>query len=123
MLFRSQPEETWDAVWNTAMVYSLFANTVLVMQGDHIELFRIFPVDGRPDLAAMETTLYVPTPVETADQRRETFAIEACDGVRGNGWGRWARRNHARISRCRTRKTRGRSGNKLITALPPRLRE
>ena len=67
---RTQPEETWDAVWNTAMVYSLFANTVLVMQGDHIELFRIFPVDGRPDLAAMETTLYVPTPVETADQRR-----------------------------------------------------
>ena len=67
---RQQPEDTWDAVWNTAMVYSLFANTVFVMQGDHIEIFRIFPAEGRVDRAVMETTLYVPKPMETTDEKR-----------------------------------------------------
>ena len=67
---RQEPEASWDAVWNTAMVYSLFANTVFVMQGDHIEIFRIFPAEGRVDRAVMETTLYVPKPMETAEEKR-----------------------------------------------------
>lgn len=67
---RQQPEASWDAVWNTAMVYSLFANTVFVMQGDHIEIFRIFPADGRVDRAVMETALYVPVMPSTAEDKR-----------------------------------------------------
>ncbi|MEZ5854406.1 MAG: aromatic ring-hydroxylating dioxygenase subunit alpha [Hyphomicrobiaceae bacterium] len=64
------PESEWDLMWNTAIVYSLFANTVLVPQGDHMELFRIFPVAGRPDRALMETTLYIPKPVANEEERR-----------------------------------------------------
>ena len=67
---RQQPEESWDLVWNTAMVYSLFANTVFVMQGDHIELFRIFPAEGRVDRAVMETTLYTPKAPASDDEHR-----------------------------------------------------
>lgn len=57
---KEQPEETWDLMWNTAIVYVLFPNTLLVPQGDHIEINRIFPVEGRPDRAVMETGFYVP---------------------------------------------------------------
>lgn len=67
---KQTPESEWDFMWNTAVVYSLFANTVFVPQGDHMELFRIFPVDGRPDRAVMETSLYIPKPVETEDEKR-----------------------------------------------------
>ena len=67
---RAQPESEWDLMWNTALVYSMFANTVLVPQGDHMELFRIYPVPGRTDRAIMETSLYIPKPVETADEKR-----------------------------------------------------
>jgi hypothetical protein len=35
-----------------------------------MEIFRIFPVDGRTDRAVMETSLYIPKPVETADEKR-----------------------------------------------------
>src|SRR5262249_41587432 len=57
---RSEPEETWDLMWNTALVYSLFPNTLLLVQGDHVELARIFPSEGRVDRAVMELGLYVP---------------------------------------------------------------
>jgi hypothetical protein len=35
-----------------------------------MEIFRMFPVDGRTDRAVMETSLYVPKPVETEDEKR-----------------------------------------------------
>jgi hypothetical protein len=52
------------------IVYSMFANTIFSPQGDHMELDRVFPVDGRPDRAVMETSLYIPKPVETEDEKR-----------------------------------------------------
>ncbi|MFV0299187.1 MAG: aromatic ring-hydroxylating oxygenase subunit alpha [Hyphomicrobiaceae bacterium] len=64
------PESEWDLMWNTAIIYSLFANTVLVPQGDHMQLFRIFPAEGRADRAIMETSLYIPKPVETDEEKR-----------------------------------------------------
>ena len=30
---KSQPEESWDLMWNSAIVYSLFPNTLLIVQG------------------------------------------------------------------------------------------
>ena len=30
-------------MWNTTLVYSLFPNTLLIVQGDHVELARMFP--------------------------------------------------------------------------------
>jgi len=67
---RSTPESEWDLMWNTTMVYSMFANTIFAPQGDHMEIFRMFPVDGRLDRALMETSLYIPKPVETEDEKR-----------------------------------------------------
>jgi phenylpropionate dioxygenase-like ring-hydroxylating dioxygenase large terminal subunit len=67
---KSMPESDWDLMWNTTIVYSMFANTIFSPQGDHMEIFRIFPVDGRVDRAVMETSLYIPKPVETADEKR-----------------------------------------------------
>jgi len=64
------PESEWDLMWNTTIVYSIFANTIFSPQGDHMEVFRIFPVDGRVDRAVMETSLYIPKPTETTDEKR-----------------------------------------------------
>lgn len=55
---------------NTAIVYLMFPNTLLVPQADHIEIQRMFPVDGRTDRAVMETGFYVPEEVVTEDQKR-----------------------------------------------------
>ena len=67
---KAKPESEWDLMWNSTMVYSMFANTVFSPQGDHMEVFRMFPVDGRPDRAVLETSLYIPKPVENADEKR-----------------------------------------------------
>ncbi len=67
---KSQPESEWDLMWNTTFVYSMFANTIFAPQGDHMEIFRMFPVDGRPDKALMETSIYIPKPVETPEEKR-----------------------------------------------------
>jgi phenylpropionate dioxygenase-like ring-hydroxylating dioxygenase large terminal subunit len=42
---RDKPEEDWDVLPYTALVYCLFPNTILVYQADHIEVFRVFPGD------------------------------------------------------------------------------
>ena len=67
---KATPESEWDLMWNTTIVYSMFANTIFSPQGDHMEIFRMFPVDGRTDRAVMETSLYIPKPVETPDEKR-----------------------------------------------------
>jgi phenylpropionate dioxygenase-like ring-hydroxylating dioxygenase large terminal subunit len=64
------PEAEWDLMWNTLIVYNMFANTIFSPQGDHIEVYRMFPVEGRPDRALMETSLYIPQPAKTEEERR-----------------------------------------------------
>ena len=66
---KDEPEETWDLMWNTTFIYSLFPNTILMVQGDHVELARIFPSEGRVDRAAMELALYVPQKPITEEER------------------------------------------------------
>jgi len=46
---RQQPEAEWPLVPHTALVYVLFPNTVLVMQADHVETWRVYPVDDKVD--------------------------------------------------------------------------
>jgi phenylpropionate dioxygenase-like ring-hydroxylating dioxygenase large terminal subunit len=67
---KAQPEETWDLMWNTTLIYSLFPNTILMLQGDHVELARVFPCDNRVDRAVMELGLYVPKAPATPDERK-----------------------------------------------------
>ena len=66
---RNEPEETWDLLWNTTVIYSLFPNTLLMLQGDHVELARIFPREGRVDRAVMDLALYVPRAPVTDEER------------------------------------------------------
>jgi phenylpropionate dioxygenase-like ring-hydroxylating dioxygenase large terminal subunit len=65
---RAEPDESWNLMWNTTLVYALFPNTILMVQGDHVELARIFPRDGRVDRAVMELALYVPRAPATSEE-------------------------------------------------------
>jgi len=67
---RALPENEWDLMWNSATVYCLFPNALFVAQGDHLEVHRVFPVDGRPDRAIMETSFYIPKPISSAEEER-----------------------------------------------------
>jgi len=66
---KAEPEESWDLMWNTTVIYCLFPNTILMLQGDHVELSRIFPSEDRVDRAVMELALYVPRAPTTAEER------------------------------------------------------
>jgi phenylpropionate dioxygenase-like ring-hydroxylating dioxygenase large terminal subunit len=66
---KSEPEATWDLMWNTTLIYSLFPNTILVVQGDHVELARTFPTEGRVDRSVMNLGLYIPKAPTTEDER------------------------------------------------------
>src|SRR5262249_43211276 len=66
---KSVPEETWDLMWNTTLIYSLFPNTIFMVQGDHVELARIFPSENRVDRAVMELSLYVPKAATSAEEK------------------------------------------------------
>jgi phenylpropionate dioxygenase-like ring-hydroxylating dioxygenase large terminal subunit len=66
---RAEPQESWDLMWNTTLIYSLFPNTLLMLQGDHVELARIFPRDNRADRAVMELSLHVPRAPTTEEER------------------------------------------------------
>jgi phenylpropionate dioxygenase-like ring-hydroxylating dioxygenase large terminal subunit len=67
---REQPEAQWDFVRHTAISYQLFPNTVLVMQGDHVETWRLFPAGDRPDRCVVQFDCYVPEPPATAKAHR-----------------------------------------------------
>ena len=56
-------------MWNTTLIYFLFPNTILMLQGDHVELVRIFPCENRVDRAVMELSLYVPCAPATQGER------------------------------------------------------
>ena len=62
---RALPESDWDLILHTAIVYVLFPNTVFIMQQDHLEIWRIFPVGDDPDRARMYVQLYTPEPALT----------------------------------------------------------
>jgi nitrite reductase/ring-hydroxylating ferredoxin subunit len=66
---RDQPEADWDLVKHTAIVYILFPNTVLVLQGDHVEIWRVYPRRDRADECVMSLELYTPEPATTDSAR------------------------------------------------------
>jgi len=65
---KAEPEESWDLMWNTTLIYSLFPNTLLMVQGDHVEVARVFPCEGRVDRAVMDLSLYVPKAPTTQEE-------------------------------------------------------
>lgn len=70
MDMRALPESEWDLVKHSALVYILFPNSVVVMQADHAEVWRVFPVDGRVDECVAFLDFYVPEPA-TSDKAHE----------------------------------------------------
>ena len=67
---RDRPESDWDLVMHTAIIYVLFPSTVIVMQADHAEIWRIFPDPERPDTSVVHLDFYVPEPAESDSARR-----------------------------------------------------
>lgn len=63
------PESEQDLLRNTTIVYVLFPNTVFVYQLDHIEIWRVFPKNGRADEARMVLDFLIPQPAETEKAR------------------------------------------------------
>ena len=59
---RELPESEWDLVKHTAIVYILFPNSVIIMQRDHVEVWRVFPVDRRVDECVAFLDFYIPEP-------------------------------------------------------------
>lgn len=67
---RDKPEAEWDFVKHTAISYQLFPNTIVTMQADHVETWRVFPVDKRVDQCVIYFDCYVPEPVTSDKAKR-----------------------------------------------------
>jgi phenylpropionate dioxygenase-like ring-hydroxylating dioxygenase large terminal subunit len=68
-LLRRLPEADWDLVSHSAIVYLLFPNTVVIVAGDHLETWHVFPAGNGIDECAMRVTLYTPEPAVTASAK------------------------------------------------------
>ena len=66
---RDRPESDWDLVTHSAIIYVLFPSTVVVMQADHAEIWRIFPDADRSDSSVIHLDFYIPEPAETGSAR------------------------------------------------------
>ncbi len=66
---RDKPKNEWDLITHSAIVYVLFPNTVVVMQIDHAEIWRVFPTDNRTDRSHVFLEFYIPEPATTEKAR------------------------------------------------------
>jgi phenylpropionate dioxygenase-like ring-hydroxylating dioxygenase large terminal subunit len=60
---KDQPEADWDLPRHATGVYILFPNTVLVRQGQHVELWQAFP--NGTDKTQFRMTMLIPKAAET----------------------------------------------------------
>ncbi len=67
---RDRPEPEWDLIKHTALIYVLFPNTVFVMQADHAEIWRVYPVGEKADESIIYLEFYIPEPATTDSARR-----------------------------------------------------
>lgn len=66
---RTRPEGAWNVIKHSALVYALFPNTVLVMQIDHVELWRSYPANNNADECVIYLDFLIPDPAETKSAR------------------------------------------------------
>ena len=59
---RSEPQADWRIIPHAATVYVLFPNTVLTVQGDHVDVLRVYPDGDQVDRSVMYVDWYVPEP-------------------------------------------------------------
>ena len=68
---KATPESDWDLMWNTAIVYSLFANTLFIAAGrPHGDLPHVSRSTDGPTAPSWRPRVYIPKPVETEDEKR-----------------------------------------------------
>ena len=67
---REKPQEEWDFIKHTAISYQLFPNTIFTMQADHVETWRIFPVDNKVNQCVIYFDCYIPQPVSSDKARK-----------------------------------------------------
>ena len=67
---KALPEAQWDLVKHTALVYVLFPNTVFIMQADHVETWRVYPLGDKVDECVMYLDFFIPEPAESDSARR-----------------------------------------------------
>jgi phenylpropionate dioxygenase-like ring-hydroxylating dioxygenase large terminal subunit len=67
---KGEPENAWDFLKHSAIVYTLFPNALLVWQGDHFETWRSFPVGDDTAKCIAEAALFTPTPPDSDKERR-----------------------------------------------------
>jgi phenylpropionate dioxygenase-like ring-hydroxylating dioxygenase large terminal subunit len=59
---RSRPEAKWDLLPHATILMNLFPNTVYVMQSDHTEVYRIFPVGNGINESVTMVSILAPAP-------------------------------------------------------------
>jgi phenylpropionate dioxygenase-like ring-hydroxylating dioxygenase large terminal subunit len=59
---RDLPEEKWDLIPHTTILMNLFPNTILVMQSDHAEIYRIFPAGAQVGESVATISILAPEP-------------------------------------------------------------
>ena len=59
---RDLPQEKWDLIPHTTILMNLFPNTILVMQSDHAEIYRIFPAGVGESVATVSILAVEPSP-------------------------------------------------------------
>jgi phenylpropionate dioxygenase-like ring-hydroxylating dioxygenase large terminal subunit len=59
---RDLPDEKWDLVPHTTILMNLFPNTILVMQSDHAEIYRIFPENAHVGESVATISILAPEP-------------------------------------------------------------
>ena len=67
---RAQPETAWDLIAHTAIIYLLFPNTIVVVQIDHHEIWRVYPVAGSADDCTVYLEFYIPEPATSVKAKQ-----------------------------------------------------
>ena len=57
---RDLPEAKWDLIPHATILMNLFPNTICVMQSDHLETYRVFPVPGSVNQSITEISVLTP---------------------------------------------------------------
>jgi phenylpropionate dioxygenase-like ring-hydroxylating dioxygenase large terminal subunit len=57
---REVPESKWDLLPHATILMNLFPNTICVMQTDHLEVYRVFPVPGSVSESLTEVSVLAP---------------------------------------------------------------
>lgn len=65
---RALPEAQWELIPHATILMNLFPNTICVMQSDHLETYRVFPVTNSVNESVTEISVLAP-PADAANPK------------------------------------------------------